>query len=207
MQTQANHPISCADKIRQEVYAAPVDYQAHCACVKCIELTCRTSCGLYDINVRFWQTPRQQKWLWGVCKFMCCSDTILPQCGCISRIVGINPAQKGLKLCFTCKASHAQDPAQTEQIPSESSTRCAWTVPKDVLLQDMVLAQLACTDRTAITKCRTPVLGIKSTPLGVQSRRMRCRYSILVKITMAGWSTRSWQTQPSTVCTALLMQQ
>ena len=125
VQTQVDHPIFCADKTRQEVYAAPVDYQAHCACIECIELTCCTSCGLYDINVYFWQTPRQQKWLWGVCKFMCCSDTILPHCGCISRIVGIKAAQKGLKLFFTCKASHAQDPAHREQTPLNSSTRWA----------------------------------------------------------------------------------
>ena len=65
-------------------------------------------------------------------------------CGRKLRIVWIKPAQKGLKLCFTCKASHAQDPAR------------------------MILAQLACINRTAITKHGMPILGMNSTLLGVQ---------------------------------------
>lgn len=60
---QLEDPITCAHKTRQEVYAASVDCQAHCACLECIELTCPCSCGFDVINVQLWQTTSQQKWL------------------------------------------------------------------------------------------------------------------------------------------------
>ncbi len=44
--------------------------------------------------------------------------------GHILTIVWVKPAQKGLKLCFTCKASHVQNFC-TKQIPLVSSTRSA----------------------------------------------------------------------------------
>ncbi len=135
-----------------EVYSAPADYQAQCACVECVGLTCPISSGFYVINVQLWQTTRQPNWLSSVCKLMYCPDTVLPQCGCKLRIVWIKPAQKGLKLCYTCKASHAQDPAQS---------RYCWTVPQDVLLQDLALAHLAYTRRTAMMKSTISLLRTK----------------------------------------------
>ena len=94
-----------------------------CVCkatVEYVELTCLFSCGFYVIDVQLWETARQQKWLCSVCKLTCCPDTLLPQCGCKLGIVRVKPAQKGLKLCLTCKASHAQNSA--EQIPLVNST-------------------------------------------------------------------------------------
>lgn len=82
-----------------------------------------------------------------------CPDTVLPQCRRKLRIVWIKPAQKGLKLCYIRKASHAQDPAQ-------SKYRGA-TVPIYVLLQHLLLAHLACTNRTAMMKSTISVLGTK----------------------------------------------
>ena len=94
-------------------------------CVQCVELTCPISSGFDVIDVQLWQTTRQQNWLSSICKLISCPDTLLPQGRRKLRIVWVKPAQKGLKLCFTCKASHAQDPAQTDQLPLDSSTRCA----------------------------------------------------------------------------------
>ena len=113
----------CRQHETVEVYATLVDYQAHCACVEYIELTCPISSGFYVINVQLWQTTRQQNWLSSVCKLIYCPDTVLPQLGCKLRIVWIQPAQKGLKLSFTCKASHAQSCAK--EMPLDRSTRCA----------------------------------------------------------------------------------
>ena len=135
-----------------ELYSAPVDYQAQCACVKCVQLTWPISCGFYVINVQLWQTPRQQKWLCGVGKLTWCFDPMLPQCGCKLRVVWIQPVQKGVKLCFTCKVSHAQDPAQSKY---------CWPVPQDVLLQDLVLAHVGCTNRTAMMRSTISVLRTK----------------------------------------------
>ena len=112
-------------------YSWWLDYQAQCACVECVGLTCPTSSGFCVINVQLWQTTRQQNWLSSVCKLMYCLDPVLPQCGRKLRVVWIKPAQKGLKLCYTCKASHAQNPAQNKY---------CWTVPQNVLLQVLVLA-------------------------------------------------------------------
>ena len=109
-----------------EVYSALVDYQAQCACFECVGLTCPISSGFYVTNVQLWQTTRQQNWLSSVCKLVYCPDTVLPRCRRKLRIVWIKPAQKGLKLCYTCKASHARDPAQSKY---------CWTVSQDVLLQ------------------------------------------------------------------------
>ena len=44
------------------MYAAPLDYQAQCACVKCVELTCLISCGFYVVNVQLWQTAEVALW-------------------------------------------------------------------------------------------------------------------------------------------------
>ena len=74
---------------------------------------------------------------------------VLPQCGGKLSIVLIKLVQEGLKLCLACKASHVQDPAQSKDL---------WTIPQDVLLQDAVLAHLACTNRTAMIKGTMSVL-------------------------------------------------
>ncbi|DBA86105.1 TPA: hypothetical protein ACH3X1_005624 [Trebouxia sp. C0004] len=55
-------------------------------------------------------------------KLVCCPDAILTHCGRILTIVWVNPAQKGLKLCFICKVSHAQNAAQS---------KCLWSIPQD----------------------------------------------------------------------------
>ena len=62
--------------------------------------------------------------------------------------------------------------------------KCLWTDPQDVLLQDVMLAHLACTNRTAVMKALRQSSGQNQYHWGCSIMRLRSRYRILVMITM-----------------------
>ena len=82
--------------------------------------------------------------------------------GGILTMVWVKPAQKGLKLCFTCKASHVQNSAQSKYL---------WSVPQD--LQLAVVAWMAYTNGTAMFELYFFILRIRSASLRVHSLKKR----------------------------------
>jgi len=96
--------------------------------------------------------------------------------GRILTIVWVKPAQKGLKLCFTCKASHAQNSAQSKYL---------WSVPQD--LQLAVVAWLAYTNGTAMVELYFFILRIRSASLRVHSLKKRTRSCHIYQPYMHDW--------------------